>query len=59
MGENVSDYAWICAGSLNSEHTQIAFPGIALVDGYGINNNKTGIHRTTCIKAPILLFWEI
>lgn len=40
---DVSDYAWICAESLNSEHTQIAFPGIALVDGYGVNNNKTGM----------------
>jgi lysophospholipase L1-like esterase len=40
---DVSDYAWICAESLNCEHTQIAFPGIALVDGYGINSNKNGM----------------
>ncbi len=40
---DVSDYAWVCAESLNCEHTQIAFPGIALVDGYGINSNKNGM----------------
>lgn len=28
---NVSDYAWICSEALNTEHTQIAYPGIALV----------------------------
>lgn len=28
---NVSDYAWICAEALGAEHTQIAYPGIALV----------------------------
>ena len=40
---DVSDYAWVCAESLNCEHAQIAFPGIALVDGYGINSNKNGM----------------
>jgi lysophospholipase L1-like esterase len=40
---DVSDYAWVCAESLNCEHTQIAYPGIALVDGYGINSIKTGM----------------
>jgi lysophospholipase L1-like esterase len=39
---DVSDYAWVCAESLNCEHTQIAYPGIALVDGYGVNSIKTG-----------------
>lgn len=28
---NVSDYAWICSEALGAEHTQIAYPGIALV----------------------------
>ncbi|QHS58177.1 RICIN domain-containing protein [Chitinophaga agri] len=28
---NVSDYAWICSEALHTEHTQIAYPGIALV----------------------------
>ncbi|SFM72278.1 Lysophospholipase L1 [Chitinophaga sp. YR627] len=28
---NVSDYAWICSEALGTEHTQIAYPGIALV----------------------------
>lgn len=28
---NVSDYAWICSEELGAEHTQIAYPGIALV----------------------------
>ncbi len=40
---DVSDYAWVCAESLNCEHVQIAYPGIALVDGYGVNANKTGM----------------
>jgi lysophospholipase L1-like esterase len=40
---DVSDYAWVCAESLNSEHTQIAYPGIALVTGYGVNSDKTGM----------------
>src|ERR1700754_3417355 len=31
---NVSDYAWITSDSLHVEHTQIAYPGICLVDGY-------------------------
>ena len=30
---NVSDYGWIAAEKLGVEHTQIAFPGICLVDG--------------------------
>src|SRR5262249_39400026 len=37
---NVSDYGWVCAEALNCEHTQIAFPGIALVNGYGVNGDK-------------------
>jgi lysophospholipase L1-like esterase len=28
---NVSDYAWICSEEMGAEHTQIAYPGIALV----------------------------
>lgn len=30
---NVSDYGWIAAEKSGAEHTQIAFPGICLVDG--------------------------
>ncbi len=41
---DVSDYAWLCAESLACEHTQIAYPGIALVDGYGQNTVKTGMN---------------
>lgn len=40
---NVSDYAWVCAEALGAEHTQIAFPGITLVDGFGINATKIGM----------------
>jgi lysophospholipase L1-like esterase len=40
---NVSDYAWICAEALGAEHTQIAYPGIALVNGYGVNATKIGM----------------
>jgi lysophospholipase L1-like esterase len=40
---DVSDYAWVCSESLGCEHTQIAYPGIALVDGYGQNTIKTGM----------------
>lgn len=28
---NVSAYAWVCSEALNTEHTQIAYPGIKLV----------------------------
>lgn len=31
---SVSDYAWITSDSLHVEHTQIAYPGICLVDGF-------------------------
>ncbi|MBS1602773.1 MAG: RICIN domain-containing protein [Bacteroidetes bacterium] len=40
---DVSDYAWIASEALGTEHTQIAYPGIALVSGYGVNSNKTGM----------------
>jgi len=40
---DVSDYAWVCSESLGVEHTQIAYPGIALVSGFGVNANKTGM----------------
>jgi len=40
---DVSDYAWVCAESLGAEHTQIAYPGIALVNGYGVNATKIGM----------------
>ncbi|WP_293311565.1 SGNH/GDSL hydrolase family protein [Pedobacter sp. UBA5917] len=40
---NVSDYAWVVSESLNAEHTQIAYPGIALVNGYGVNSTKIGM----------------
>ena len=40
---NVSDYAWVCAEVLGAEHTQIAYPGIALVNGFGLNTDKTGM----------------
>ena len=39
---DVSDYAWVCSETLGCEHVQIAYPGIALVDGYGVNTIKTG-----------------
>jgi lysophospholipase L1-like esterase len=42
---DVSAYAWICAESLACEHTQIAYPGIALTDGYGVNAIKTGMSK--------------
>lgn len=40
---DVSDYAWICAEKLNCEHTQIAYPGITLLNGYGVNSVKIGM----------------
>lgn len=39
----VSDYAWVCAMQMGAEHTQIAYPGITLVNGYGINATKIGM----------------
>jgi lysophospholipase L1-like esterase len=41
---NVLDYAWLSAESIGAEHTQIAYPGIALITGNGANaSNKTGM----------------
>jgi lysophospholipase L1-like esterase len=40
---DVSDYAWVASEALGTEHTQIAYPGIALVSGFGINSDKTGM----------------
>lgn len=40
---NVSGYAWVCSEKLGAEHTQIAYPGIALTNGFGLNTNKTGM----------------
>jgi lysophospholipase L1-like esterase len=34
---NVSDYAWVCSEAMDTEHTQIAYPGICLVSGYTTN----------------------
>ncbi|HMD68903.1 MAG TPA: GDSL-type esterase/lipase family protein, partial [Chitinivibrionales bacterium] len=39
---DVSAYAWICAESLACEHTQIAYVGISLVNGYG-QQHTTGM----------------
>lgn len=39
----VSDYAWVCAEHMGAEHTQIAYPGITLVNGFGINATKIGM----------------
>ena len=39
---DVSAYAWICAESLGCEHTQIAYVGISLVNGYG-QQHTTGM----------------
>lgn len=52
---DVSDYAWLTAEQLGAEHTQIAFPGIALVTGYGVNGNKTGM-EDQYFKAQSLAF---
>ncbi|MXV17231.1 RICIN domain-containing protein [Hufsiella ginkgonis] len=52
---NVSDYAWVCSELLGTEHTQIAFPGIALVNNYGLNTNKTGM-ETQYLKLQNLSF---
>lgn len=40
---DVSSYGWVCAENLGCEHTHIAYPGIALVNGYGFNAIKTGM----------------
>jgi lysophospholipase L1-like esterase len=50
---DVSDYAWIAADSAGAEHTQIAYPGIALVDGYGLNGDKTGMEKSYLKLKPL------
>lgn len=50
---DVSDYAWIAADSAGAEHVQIAYPGIALVDGYGLNGDKTGMEKSYFKLKPL------
>jgi lysophospholipase L1-like esterase len=50
---DVSDYGWIVAETLKLEHAQIAYPGIALVDGYGLNTDKTGMEREYFELKPL------
>jgi lysophospholipase L1-like esterase len=50
---DVSDYAWLAATSVAAEHLQIAYPGIALVDGYGLNNDKTGMEKSYFKLKPL------
>ncbi|WPU94752.1 GDSL-type esterase/lipase family protein [Mucilaginibacter sabulilitoris] len=58
----VSDYAWIAAEQLGAEHTQIAYPGIALVTGYGVNADKTGMDmqyfKTQSLAFPSSPNWD-
>ena len=59
---NVSAYAWLCAEGLGVEHTQIAYPGITLVDGYGLNANKTGMEsqywKSRSLAHPSSMDWD-
>jgi len=32
---NVSGYGWVCSEAMGTEHTQIAYPGITLTNGFG------------------------
>jgi lysophospholipase L1-like esterase len=50
---DVSDYAWIAAETSNVEHTQIAYPGIALVNGYGLNGDKAGMDHQYFKLKPL------
>jgi len=52
---DVSDYAWVAAEQLGAEHTQIAYPGIALVTGNGVNADKTGM-ESQYLKQQSLAF---
>ncbi|MEN0054789.1 MAG: GDSL-type esterase/lipase family protein [Mucilaginibacter sp.] len=48
---NVSDYAWIVSDSLHTEHTQIAYPGICLVDGYPGSGMSSQYFKTQSLYA--------
>lgn len=50
---DVSDYAWLVGEKLKLEHAQIAYPGIALVDTYGLNTDKTGMERQYFKLKPL------
>lgn len=50
---DVSDYAWIVAEKLKLEHAQIAYPGIALVDTFGLNTDKSGMERQYFKLKPL------
>ena len=53
---DISDYAWVSAEKLNAEHTQIAYPGIALVTNYGLNSDKTGMEQDYLKLKPLGYF---
>jgi sialate O-acetylesterase len=44
-GGNVGNYSWLTAESLNCDHTQIAFSGVALNTGMGFFKGKIGFDQ--------------
>ncbi len=44
-GGNVGNYSWLTAESLNCDHTQIAFSGVALNTGMGFFTGKIGFDQ--------------
>jgi lysophospholipase L1-like esterase len=50
---DVSDYAWVAATSAAAEHVQVAYPGISLVDGFGLNADKTGMEKSYFKLKPL------
>ncbi|WPU94741.1 GDSL-type esterase/lipase family protein [Mucilaginibacter sabulilitoris] len=58
---NVSDYGWVAAEILGAEHTQIAYPGINLIDGYGRvkgNGMESQYFKSRSLKYPDAAAWD-
>lgn len=56
---NVSDYAWVCAEMVGAEHTQIAYPGITLVSGYGKGGMDDQYFRMGSPASIVSPMWEM
>jgi lysophospholipase L1-like esterase len=55
---NVSDYAWIASEILGVEHTQIAYPGICLVDGVKGTGMVVQYFKSRSSKFPSSEDWD-
>jgi lysophospholipase L1-like esterase len=55
---NVSCYARVCSEALGAEHTQIAFPGITLANGYSKTGMDTQYFKEGSTNKPTDADWD-